>query len=272
MNDPTNIVVRGTTYDNKENLPDKFFEDITQYEGTALGRQELHGELINLEEMGIFKRSWFKLWPNSKPFPPCELVVQSWDTAFSDKATADFTVCTTWGLFPSSEGAQGYSAILWDAWADQIAYPDMRNKAIKEYSTKYGPNERRPDIVLIEEKASGQSLIQDLRRAGIPVRAYNPGRQDKVQRAHTVSHLVKDGLIYIPESRQAKNAGQFMTWAVEFIEQLVFFPNSKNDDYVDSFVQFLALMRDTGWMNSARAESDEISYWRRLQKKQAPYG
>jgi len=271
--DPGTVVVRGSTYDNKANLPEKFFEDVVQYEGTALGRQELHGELINLEEMGIFKRSWFKVWPKTKPYPICELIVQSWDTAFSEKQTADFTVCTTWGLFPSTEGTTGYGAILWDAWADQIAYPDLRKKAIKEYGTKYGPNERRPDIVLIEEKASGQSLIQDLRRAGIPVRAWNPGRQDKTQRAHTISHLVKDGLIYIPESQQSARSGQFMTWANEMIEQLVFFPNVRNDDYVDSFVQFISLMRDTGWMTSQRAESGELTYWRRLMKKgQGAYG
>lgn len=268
VQDENTIFTRGSTYDNKDNLPQKFFDELVQYEGTALGRQELHGEVIDLEEMGIYKRSWFKLWPHDRPVPAFELVVLTYDTGFTEKTQNDPTACLAWGLFPASEGSRNYNALLCDAWTENLQYPDLRHRAITAYETKYGPGEKKPDIVLVEEKGSGISLIQDLRRAGLPVRSYNPGRADKIQRAHSVSHLVKDGALWIPESAQPKRRGQFRDWAEPFVEQCVFFPNVVHDDYVDAMTQFLALMRDTQYMQSAVAQDGNDSYWRRIMKSE----
>lgn len=266
--DSSSVITRGSTYDNKANLPQKFFDELIQYEGTVLGRQELHGEIINLEEMGIYKRSWLGLWPHNRGIPAFELVVLSFDTGFTDKTQNDPTAMTAWGLFPRGEGVSNFNALLCDAWSENLQYPDLRTRVIRAFETKYGPNERRPDIVLIEEKGSGISLIQDLRRAGIPVRAYNPGRADKTQRAHATSHLVKDGCLWIPESGNEKRRGQFRDWAEPMVEQLCFFPNVLHDDYVDTVTQFLALMRDAQYMTSATVQDGNTSYWRRLQASQ----
>lgn len=272
VEDPSTVFTRGSTYDNKDNLPKKFFDELVQYEGTALGRQELHGEVIDLEEMGIFKRSWIKLWPNTRPMPAFELIVLSYDTGYTEKTQNDPTACTAWGLFPAAEGSSGYNALLCDAWSEHLQYPDLRARAIKAYETKYGPGEKRPEIVLIEEKGSGINLIQDLKRAGIPVRAYNPGRADKIQRSHVVSNMVKDGVLWVPESSQPKRKGMFRDWAEPLIEQMCFFPNVVHDDYVDTVTQFLALMRDSQYINSASVTDGNITYWNRLMSQQQARG
>lgn len=268
IEDKSSVLTRGSTYDNKNNLPQKFFDELVQYEGTTIGRQELHGELIDLEEMGIFKRSWFRMWPHKKPIPAFELVVQSYDTGMTAKTQNDPTASTTWGLFPSGEGSNSYSAILCDAWSDHLAYPDLRDRAIREYQTRYGPNEKRPDIVLIEEKGSGISLQQDLQRANIPIRAYNPGKDDKVSRAHTVSHLVKNGALWIPESANPKRKGQFRDWANPMVEEMCFFPNVLHDDYTDTVTQFLTLMRNMQYMRAGEVTEEKMSYWRRMAQGQ----
>lgn len=266
--DKSTVLTRGSTYDNKANLPQKFFDELVQYEGTTIGRQELHGELIDLEEMGIYKRSWLKLWPAKRPLPAFDLVVQSWDTGMTDKTSNDPTACTTWGLFPFTEGSAMYAALLCDAWSEHLAYPDLRERAIKESQVRYGPNERKPDIILIEDKGSGITLRQDMHRAGVAVRAYNPGRADKMQRAHTTSHLVKDGCLWIPESTNPKRVGQFRDWATPMIDEMVYFPNVTHDDYVDTVTQFLSLMRDSYYMKSSEVAEEKMSYWRRLAQGQ----
>ena len=100
---------------------------------------------------------------------------------------------------------------------------------------------------MIEDKGSGIALIQDLQRAGLPVRKYNPGRPDKVMRLHAVSHLVFNGRVYIPESK--KVPGEFITWAEDFIREVCSFPNSPHDEYVDCLSQALAFFRDQEWVN-----------------------
>lgn len=270
IEDKRTTTIRGSTYDNQKNLPDTFFDEVKKYEGTKLGQQELYGEVLDLEEMGIFKRSWFKLWPNDKALPKFDLVVQSWDTAFSEKATADYTAFTTWGLWKPVEGSSMFHAMLIDFWQDQLSYPDMRTAALKEYQTKYGEADRAVDMVIVEKKASGQSLIQDLRRAGVMVRDFEPGNQDKIQRAHLVSHLVKDGFVWLPESRNRQRKGKPCDWCNELVEQLCYFPSSSHDDGVDSVVQFLTIMSRMGYVRSSGLPKKE-SFWRRNMVA-APYG
>ena len=265
IDDPKTTVIRGSTYANKANLPDSFFDELKKYEGTSLGRQELYGEVLDMEEMGIFKRSWLKIWPHDKPLPKFDLVVQSWDTAFSEKSSADYTAFAAFGLWRPIEGSKMYHAIMIDCWQEQIAYPDMRVKAMKEYQTKYGEGDKSVDMVIIEKKASGQSLIQDLRRSGVNVKEFEPGQSDKVQRAHLVSHLVHDGYLWMPESRRRDRKGQPCDWANELVEQMVYFPNSKNDDYVDTVVQFLTVMAKMDYVKSVGLPEKQ-SYWRRTMR------
>lgn len=262
MAHPACIVTEGTTYENRANLADSFFQDIvTEYEGTMVGRQELNGELLDPEETGIIKRSWFKLWPRGKPLPVFNYVVQSYDTAFTERTfdsknrEPDFTAFSSWGVF---DGPRGGSVMLLDAWHEQMAYPNMRRKMKNEYlDVLYGPKDspRPADLVLIENKGSGISVIQDLHQSGIPAQGYNPGNADKHSRLHAVSHLVEHGLCYVPEGRKPGHPAQ---WADPFISEVCSFPLAKKDDYTDTFSQMLRVLRDMGMVKvRVRRDVDE---------------
>ena len=245
--DPINrtIITTGSTYENRSNLAAPFMRQITQYEGTNLGRQEIYAELIDIEESGILKRSWFKRWPANKGMPNIQFVLQSYDTAFTEQTENDPTGCLVWGIFnPSPEDPP--CLILLDAWTDHLKYPELRKKAADDYKNTYGDQEATVDVMLIEDKGSGIPLIQDLQRAGLPIHKYNPGRPDKIMRLHAVSHLVYNGRVYIPESK--KVPGEFVTWSEDFIREVCSFPNSPHDEYVDCLSQALAYFRDQEWI------------------------
>lgn len=253
-------ITSGSTYENKNNLAATFFTQIAQYEGTALGRQEIHAEVLNLEDGGIVKRQWFKLWKATRKLPHFLYIVQSYDTAFTEKTTNDPTACTTWGVFEDHDGV--FAILCLDAWHDYLKYPDLREKVQKEFRAVYGgtPDDpynpgQKADIVLIEEKGSGITLIQDLNRTNVPVRAYNPGKMDKVQRLHAVSHLVCNGRVYVLESSQ--NPGEPVTWLNDFLDEVCIFPLSLHDDYTDTFSQMLALLRDQNWLSIDPEEKEE---------------
>lgn len=265
--EPSTIVTRGSTYENKENLAEPFFREIAQYEGTEIGRQEIHGELIDPEEHGIFKRSWFQLWPRDRPFPKFEYIVMSLDTAFTEKTINDPTACTIWGVFRGMDKEiTGWNALLCDAWSEHLAYPALRKRAEDEYNCLYGDPGRFPDVVLVEQKGSGITLCQDLRLAGVPIRPYNPGHADKVQRAHTISHLVANGLCWLPES--TLKAGRPRDWCEDFVNQVCVFPNSKRFDYVDTFTQCLRLLSDQAWL---RVEKAVDEFEEEPQRRTNPY-
>lgn len=265
------IITRGTTYENRANLAESFFtEIITEYEGTTLGRQELYAELIDPEESGIIKRSWFKLWPNDRALPRFKIIVQSYDTAFTDKTENDATACTVWGVFEEPNNPGVFSVMLLDAWSDRLQYPDLRERVKKEYQAVYGDHEARTDYVLIEEKGSGISLIQDMRMARVPVQTYNPGRADKTQRLNAVSHLFSNGRVYLLESN--KGGGKPVSWSNDMLAQLCAFPLVEHDDYVDSTTQALQLLRDQQWLVVDLFSDDEfIDYHARRKARINPY-
>lgn len=204
---------------------------------------------------GIFKRAAFQYYPAKREFPEFEYIIQSWDTAFTEETENDPSAFVALGVFSLGEG-KGFGVMLMDAWQVFMEYPDLRKKAVREYKTFYGPDEgKRTDIVVIENKGSGISLIHDLQRAGVPVRKYNPGKADKVQRAHGVSYLVENGLVYLPEHE--KFPGRTYPWAEEVVDQMCSFPKAEHDDYVDAMVQALQLLRDQSWLTVDDIE-DEI--------------
>ena len=181
-----------STYDNIKNLAPSFQTQILQYEGTSLGRQEIHAELIDPEEAGIVKRQWFKLWDAQTPLPSFIYVVQSYDCATSDKTTNDPTACTVWGVFKPED--KPMSVMLIDSWDEYMKYPDLRPRVIDEFANIYGDNDefgqgKKVDLILIENKSAGISLIQDLQKAGLPVRPYNPG--DRTRRGRTESRSAR---------------------------------------------------------------------------------
>jgi len=139
--------------------------------------------------------------------------------------------------------------LIIDCWQDRLQYPDLRPKVIEEYETVYGEGKdrKRVDLVLVEDKAAGISLIQDLQRAHVPVRAYNPGRADKVQRLSIVANIIRAGRVWVPESMNRK--GYVRDWAEGMISQVCSFPNTDHDDFCDALSQSLRYLRDAGFLN-----------------------
>jgi predicted phage terminase large subunit-like protein len=140
-------------------------------------------------------------------------------------------------------------ALVLDCWQDHMQYPDLRPKVIDEYEIVYGEGKgkKRVDLILVEDKSAGISLIQDLQRAHLPVRAYNPGRADKIQRLSIVSNIIKAGRVWIPESSVKK--GFVRDWAEGMVSQVCSFPETVHDDYVDALSQGLRYLRDAGWLS-----------------------
>jgi predicted phage terminase large subunit-like protein len=241
------VVTKASTYVNIANLAPAFQKQILQYEGTNLGRQEIHAEIIDPEEGGIVKRDWFKLWPNNKPFPKFEFIVQSLDCATSEKTVNDPTAHITFGVFKPEDG--GMCVMVIDCWQEHLQYPDLRPKVLEEYESVYGEgkDKKRVDLLLIEDKSAGIQLIQDLRRAGIPVIPYNPGRADKIQRLSVVANVIKAGRVWIPESGNRR--GFVRDWAEGMVSQVCSFPEgAAHDDFVDAMSQALRYLRDAGWL------------------------
>ena len=180
------------------------------------------------DEGAVLKREWWRKWKHDEP-PECEYILQTLDTAYSKKETADFSVISTWGVFyPTSDS--GPNLILLSVNKGRWDFPELKRIAKKEY--QYW----QPDNVLIEAKATGTSLQQELRKMGIPVTMYSPGGrrqgQDKVSRANAVAPLLESGMVWYPEDEE---------FAQDLVEECASFPNGSHDDQVD--VMVMALMR-----------------------------
>jgi predicted phage terminase large subunit-like protein len=208
-------------------------------------------------EGGILKTAHFNLWPAKSGLPPFEYILQSYDCAFTEKTTGDPTACSVWAMF-THKGVR--NAMLIDAWDEHLSYPDLRARAVKDWTTEYGgmtkdspySRAKRPDRILVEAKASGQSLLQDLRLAKVPAVGYNPGQADKVSRAHQAAPTLELGLLWVPES--GKNPGHPVSWAGAFLKQLGKFPVAEHDDYVDTFTQAIIYLKNDGWFELPQAK------------------
>ena len=250
------VITKASTYSNIANLAPSFQKQILQYESTRLGDQEIHGLIIDAEQYGIVKRNWFRLWPNSKAFPKLEFIIQSYDCATSDKTINDPTGSISLACFKPEDG--GMSVMILDCWQEHLQYPDLRPKVISEYEVVYGEGKSRKlvDLILVEDKSAGISLIQDLQRAHLPVHAYNPGRADKLQRLSIVANIIKAGRVWIPES--SNRAGFVRDWAEGMVSQICAFPETTHDEFVDCISQGLRYLRDAGWISIDAPPREEI--------------
>jgi predicted phage terminase large subunit-like protein len=197
------------------------------------------------EEGALVKREWWKRWEKERP-PPCEFIIQSWDTAFTKSERSDYSACTTWGVFYKDEVDP--HIILLDAIEERLEFPELKKRAQEKYK------EWEPDACIVEAKAAGSPLIFELRRMGIPVSEYTPVRgNDKFVRINSVTDLFRSGKVWAPEGR----------WADEVIEQMAAFPNAPHDDLVDSTTQALIRFRSGGFVRLDSDEPDEQLYFRR---------
>ena len=179
----------------------------------------------------ILKRDWWKVW-EKEDVPRLQYVIQSYDTAFLKSRTADFSAIQTWGVFFPTEDSPP-NVILLDAKKGRWEFPDLKRIALEEY--RYW----EPETVLIEAKASGMPLTQELRHMGIPVVNFTPSRgNDKHSRVNSVSPLFESGLVWRPDT----------SWAEEVVEELAAFPFGQNDDMVDCATQALMRFRQGGFI------------------------
>ena len=183
------------------------------------------------EEGAIIKREWWRRWKHDW-IPDLHHVIQSYDTAFLKKETADFSAITTWGVFyPDNDS--GPNLLLLDSVKERLEFPELRRKALEQY--KYW----NPETVIIEGKASGMPLTYELRQMNIPVVNFTPSRgNDKHARVNTCAPLFESGMIWAPEQN----------FADDVIEECAAFPHGDHDDLVDSMTQAVMRFRQGGFV------------------------
>jgi predicted phage terminase large subunit-like protein len=205
------------------------------------------------ESAAIVKREWWRTWESEYP-PSCDFILQSWDTAFEKTQRADYSACTTWGVFyhPDASGTDQANIILLNAFRDRMEFPELKQTAIEEY------REWSPDGVIIEKKASGAPLIYEMRAMGIPVQEFTPTRgNDKISRLNAVSDLFASGRVWAPATR----------WAEEVVDEVAEFPASMNDDYVDTVSMAMHRFRRGGYITTNLDEPDDIIYFKGRKQK-----
>ena len=192
------------------------------------------------EEGAILKRDWWRNWEESEP-PKCEFIIQSYDTAFLKKESADYSAITTWGVFETED--HGMNIILLNAFKDRYEFPELKKVAHEEYLYW------RPDMVIVEHKASGIPLTHELRDMGIPVVNFTPSRgNDKHARVNSVSPLFENGLVWAPMHQH---------FAQEVVEECASFPYGDYDDYVDSTTQAIMRIKQGGIVRNKDSYRDE---------------
>jgi predicted phage terminase large subunit-like protein len=200
------------------------------------------------EEGAIVKREWWQEWRDERP-PPCEFIIQSWDTAFTKNERSDYSACVTLGVFYKDEDHNDPNIILLDAFKRRMEFPELKQCAFNTYK------EWEPDAFIVEAKASGAPLIFELRRMGIPVQEFTPSRgNDKIVRINSVADLFASGKVWAPPTR----------WAEEVIEEMASFPNSEHDDMVDAMTQALIRFRKGGFIRLDTDEPDEPVFRRKV--------
>ena len=200
-------------------------------------------------EGAIIKRDQWKIWEQDS-MPQCEYIIQSWDTAFEKNNRADYSACTTWGIFdhPNEKGEYKTNIILLDAFKQRMEFPELKKMALELYK------QWEPDTLIIEKRAAGAPLIYELRKIGVPLSEYTPGKgNDKISRVNSIADLFASGVVWCPTTR----------WADEVMEELAAFPNGDNDDLVDSSSQALMRFRQGGFIQIASDEEDEPPIFRR---------
>ena len=225
--------------------------------------EKLHTELPNGKWMAqyqqqptsdssaIVKREWWKKWPSDRP-PECDYILQTWDTAFEKNTRADYSACTTWGIFYNDEDNGLPNIILLNAFKARMEWIELKRTAFEHYK------DWEPDSILIEKKASGAPLIYEFRAMGIPAREFSPGKgQDKISRLNAVSDLIASGKVWVPDTR----------WAEELVDEIASFPSGEHDDLVDATTLALARFRQGGFIRLPSDEPDEPKFFKSQRSK-----
>jgi predicted phage terminase large subunit-like protein len=195
------------------------------------------------EEGALIKREWWKIWEAEDP-PHCEFTIMSLDAAQESNNRADYNALTTWGVFYNEE-TNNHNIILLNSIKERMEFPDLKEMVLREYK------DWEPDAFIVEKKSNGAALYQEMRRMGIPVGEFTPGKgQDKISRVNAVSDLFRSGIVWVPDHR----------WAREVIEECNDFPSGANDDLVDSTTMALMRFRQGGFIRLPNDEKDDTVY------------
>ena len=232
-------------------------EEILSVKASLRGGPKWHAQYMqnpSSEEGALIKREWWNEWEKEKP-PACEYLIQSYDTAFLKSQMADYSAITTWGVFyPEGKiGEDFYNGlsphiILLDCIKGKYSFPELKAIALEQYQ------EWTPDCVIIEAKASGVPLTQELRNIGIPVQNFTPSKgNDKVARVNAAAPLFESGMVWAPDTK----------WANEVREECAAFPAGDHDDLVDSTTQALLRFRQGGFVKLPSDYEEEELYPRR---------
>jgi len=203
-------------------------------------------------EAAIIKRDWIRWWTKDNP-PKIDFMVQAFDTALTTKERSDFSVCHTWGVFENEEdGTQ--NVILLNKVKGKYEFPELKAMAHEQYKMW------EPDSVIVEAKASGQPLIDEMRRSGIFVQDFSPGKgQDKIARLNAVADMFASGHVWFPEN----------AWAAATVEEILAFPAGEHDDEVDTMTLALMRIRKGGLLRLSSDHEDNDPYY--AARRQAYY-
>lgn len=193
---------------------------------------------------GIVNKPWFLRWERLNP-PDCEFVLMSLDAAVEAKQRSDYNALQTWGVFFNEE-TNRHELILLNSMAFRAEFPELKDKCLEQY--QYW----QPDTFIIEAKANGAPLLQEFRRMGMVLQAFVPhrGTGDKTARLNSVADIVRDGLVWVPETR----------WAEELVDNVTMFPAADHDDITDAFVLALMRFRSGGFISLSSDEEDDVDY------------
>ena len=187
------------------------------------------------EEGALIKRDWWNVWESEKA-PACEAVIVAMDTAFSKTERSDYSACVTFGVFnhPNATGKPIPNLILLDAWKDKMEFPELKATTVQYYK------DWKPDMFIVEKKASGAPLIAELRNAGIPVQEFTPTRAtgDKIVRVNSITDIFASGVVWAPDE----------AYATDVVEECAAFPSGDHDDYVDAVTMALMRFRQGGFV------------------------
>ena len=254
-------------------FPQRFPVEVVDRDEKAMGPYATAGQFQQTPEPrggGIIKREWWQLWEHDV-FPPMDYIIASLDTAYTEKTENDMSALTVWGIFSNdmvakptkmvSRNGTLYEAainegrayaeqhpklVLISSWAVRLPLHELVSKVAETCKRM------RVDLLLIEAKASGISVSQELRRLygseDWGVQMINPGAQDKMARLYSVQHLFAEGMIYAPDR----------AWADQVITQCAQFPRAKHDDLVDTVSQALRHLRTTGLLTRSAEHLQQI--------------
>ena len=206
------------------------------------------------EEGALIKREWWNVWDKDDP-PKCNYLIMSLDAAQETNNRADYNAILVWGVFENDE-SQNANIILLEAIKQRMEFPDLKKKVIEMYK------EWEPDTFIVEKKSNGAALYQELRRMGLPISEFTPGKgQDKISRVNAVSDLFASGIVWAPDRR----------WAKEVVEECNDFPSGANDDLVDATTLALMRFRQGGFIRLPSDEQEEEYYFKGYRHKRGYY-